>query len=105
MDNVAPLPIPKARVEAIVKEIAGDSARVIFPRELEEETWNSRVTYLQVQKCLRVGKIVAQPALDDLRNWTCQLDCSASGSRVRTTVALVDYDGEQYLVVKEVFVY
>lgn len=103
MSNVKPFPTPRDRVVKLVRELALDS-RVFWPDHLKEETWRSRVTYLQVQKCMAAGDVVGEPELDEYGNWACRMEAVMAGCLIHVLLAVVEDGHAKFIAVRDVIV-
>ena len=77
------------QVRRLLDETAGDSDKLIYIRKFsEKEQWYRLVTTGQVSRCLREGKVVSGPSVDEEGNWCCTLYKLCGGVRVYVSVAL-----------------
>jgi len=83
----------------MLREIAKDSSRVSFLDHAEDSMEERGITRPQVLRCLREGKIIQGPGIDDFGLWRMGLKTIAAGDIVKV-IASLDYDDKgNYVIV------
>lgn len=102
--NVLAFDLNKTRAEQLLREIAKDSARIVFTQHAKSRMDKRRITHTQVIRCLTKGHIIEGPARDIKGNWKMTLEILTAGTVVKTVAAL-DYDTtrQNYVIVVTVF--
>jgi Domain of unknown function (DUF4258) len=88
MAEAVPLRMNDATALKLLREIAGDSARVIFTRHAMQRMRQRKVSPMQVLTCLQRG-IVSEPVALDLHgNWKLTLSHCVAGKDLDVAVAI-----------------
>jgi hypothetical protein len=102
--KVVPIGLSPVRARQLVREIAKDSARVIFTRHVELKMRQRRITLPQVLRCLAQGQVAEGPARDVKGNWTMTLEVLSAGELVTVVAALArNKAGDMIIVVITVY--
>lgn len=80
------------RAEALrrIRQLAGDSANVVFTAHAKAQMRRRHITPLNVLNLLRQGGITEGPALDLKGCWRCTMRRFAAGENVAAAVAICD---------------
>lgn len=88
MSDPVPLRMNDASALKLLREIAADSARVIFTHHALQRMRQRKVSTSQVLTCLQRG-IVAEPVALDLHgNWKLTVSHRAAGAELDVAVAI-----------------
>lgn len=89
----------------ILRKTAKDSSRVFFVEEHAEDRMEERgISRPQVFRCLRKGKIIQEPEIDEYGLWRMGLNVLAAGDSV-TVIASLDYDDKgNYIIVVTTYI-
>ncbi len=101
MGKVTRLPGPQHNIEATVRRLALDSAKVFMTKHAEDRLVERKLTMTQVYKCLQTGDVIEGPTLDShqQQGWRIQMQKLCAGVRVQVVCKLVQQRGEYILVI------
>lgn len=101
MGKVTRLPNALDQIEATVRRLALDSAKVFMTKHAEDRLADRSLTMTQVYKCLQHGEVIEGPVLDSEQQlgWKIKLQKLCAGVRVQVVCKLVQQRGEYVLVI------
>jgi hypothetical protein len=98
--NVVPIGLSPIQGRQLVREIAQDSSRVLFPPYAERRMRERHITWIQVLRCLTHGSVVEGPSRHVNGNWRLKLEVLSAGELI-AVVAELDRDefGDTIIVI------
>jgi hypothetical protein len=87
-DPLLKLDLSPVNALRIIREVAEDSARVVFLSHPRKQMRQRKIMPTQVLKCLKRGAIIEGPARDIKGNWRCTLNWRHAGDEVSVVVAI-----------------
>jgi hypothetical protein len=99
--SVQPLPLKLNDANALkrLREIATDSARVIFTRHAKQRMKQRRITTAQVLACLSAGSIAEPAHIDQFGAWVLTVEKLTAGELVRVAVAMMQNERGDWVTV------
>ena len=88
-ENVLPLRMTPAAALRLIREVAGDTSRVVILNHAKQQMKKRRITRSQVYSCLRLGVMTEGPALDMENHWRCTLSRLAAGDEISAVVSFI----------------
>lgn len=88
------MPKPLKNVEATIRKVAQDSARVFMSNHVQEKMEERGISLTQVLKCLCYGVFVEGPVLDSFKQlgWKSTMQNLSAGTRVEVVSKLIEKD-------------
>ena len=99
-ENVLPLRMTPAAALRIIREVAGDTSRIVVLDHAKRQMKKRKITRSQVYSCLRLGVITEGPALDIKNYWRCTMSRLVAGDEVSVVVS---FNSRERLLVITVF--
>jgi hypothetical protein len=99
--NIKPLPLVlnDANALKLLREIASDSARILFSHHARQRMKQRKVSAQQVYQCLLKGRIDEATHLDMHGSWRCTVERVCAGESVRVAVAMYQNENGQWVSV------
>lgn len=88
MAKPVPMPMNDATAVKLLREIAGDSANVVFVIHARKRMRERKVTPVQVMECLRSGFVSEPVAIDLHGNWKLTMTHRVAGVELNVGVAI-----------------
>ncbi len=88
-ENVTTLPLTNRQAELLLREFAKDSRRLVNTIQYRaEEVWFEMVSYNQALLCLKEGRVIGRPEVDEHGNHVCVAHRVCGGLDVFVTFAI-----------------
>ena len=99
MGNVSPIGMQKDKAQSLVRQLAKDSANIIFINDCTDGEWERAINYRQMLVCLEKGKVISSPKWDvDSETWQFQMYRFAAGQEITLTIAVGKDENELYII-------
>lgn len=95
--RVVPFRLTAKTAEKQVRELAADSANVIFGDHAQERMYERGITDVQVMEILRTGFVNEQPERTEYDEWKCKIVKELRGRRVAGVIAVILHEGRLFL--------
>ena len=96
--SVLTFPMSPLQVLELIQH-AAQAGRIIYPTFEQAAGWYAMVTRRQIQKCLREGQLVGNPATDPNGHIDFSMSAWCAGLDVRVTGQLQDQGGWYIIVI------
>lgn len=92
-ENILKFELPAHRARELLREIANDTARVVFTDHAKQRMKQRKINRMQILQCLRKGRFAEEPTRGVKGNWEMALETMAAGVPIKVATAL-DYNEE-----------
>ena len=101
MGKVTRLPNPLIDIEATIRRLAHNSAKVFMSKHAEDRLVERKLTMTQVYKCLQSGDVIEGPTLNSehRKGWMCRMQILSAGEMVQVACKLIEARGDYILVI------
>jgi hypothetical protein len=98
--KVYPFKLRAEKAQAMIREIAKDTAKVILGNHVKERIEQRDVSDLEIYRLLQTGHCFEEPMLTEYQEWKCKMTKKIKGNREAGVVTIILHDF--YLFVKTV---
>ena len=90
--NVVPFRggLSRAAAERRIRELAADTASLIFPWNVSTQMAAAGISIRQVIAALHFGAVVENPTRNEIGDWICVLRRKSGGMQVHVVIALAE---------------
>ena len=100
-ENVERLPLSRRQAEVALREVAEDSQRLINTvRYRREDVWFEVTSYKQALLCLKEGRVVNDPTVDEHGNHVCVAHRVCGGLDVFVTLSIEPIGERRVFILK-----
>jgi len=100
-ENVTALPLTNRQAERLLREFAKDSRKLVNTLTYRaDEVWFEMVSYNQALLCLKEGRVIGRPKVDEHGNHVCVVHRVCGGLDVFVTFAIEPVNEKRIYILK-----